>query len=351
MSAALVERQVWRPDPAHARRARIRRGAIVTAIIGIVALALFILTIAVGSTYVSPVEVLRSLVSPGGDARVDFVVRELRLPLAVSALAVGLALGLAGPLFQRLLGNPLASPDFVGVSSGASVFAAATIIVFHGSGIQVSLAALAGAGVTSFLIYLLAWRSGINGFRFILIGVGVTEFMISINGYILTRAQIWDARSAMSWIVGSVGNAGIPEIIALVCVLVVAFPIAIILMRPLHALELGDQPAAALGVRVEWARVALILVAIVLVGFATAAAGPIPFVALMAGPIAARLLGSSAGGIVAAGLIGAVIVLTADLVANHVMPTPLPTGVVTGLIGGPYLIWLLIRVNKEGRGG
>ncbi len=350
MTAVLDAPVVDIPDASHARQYRIRRNLVVTTIIGILAFALFILTIAIGTTYIAPMDVLHSLVF-GDNPKVDFVVRELRLPVAVSALAVGLALGLAGPLFQRVLGNPLAAPDFVGVSSGASVFAAATIIVFHGSGVQVSLAALAGAGVTSFLIYLLAWRSGINGFRFILIGIGVTEFMISINAYILTRAQIWDARSALSWIVGSVGNAGIPEIIALVVIVVIAFPIAVILMRPLHALELGDQPAAALGVRVEWARIALLLVAIVLVGFATAAAGPIPFVALMAGPIAARMLGSSAGGIVAAGFVGAVIVLVSDLIAVHVMPVPLPTGVITGLIGGPYLIWLLIKVNKEGRGG
>lgn len=334
--------------PRSLRLGGIRRGLTVTVGLGALALGLFVLTLMVGSIYVAPGDVASSLLFLREDPMTDFVVRDLRLPGAATALTVGLAFGLAGPLFQRMLGNPLASPDFVGVSSGASLFAAAAIILFHLSGLWVSGAALAGAAVSSLLIYFLAFKDGVSGFRFILIGIGISEFMLALVGYLLARSQIWDARAAMTWLVGSVGFAGATELKVLTIVVALALPLVMLMDRPLRALELGDDSASSLGVRVETVRRLLIVLGVVLVGFATAAAGPIPFVALMAGPIAARLLGPARGGLLAAGFVGASIVLAADLVANHVMPTPLPTGVVTGLVGAPYLLWLLVTVNKEG---
>jgi len=312
---------------------------------------LFVLTLAIGSTTIAPWRVAGSLLGITDDPLADFVVRELRLPIAVTALAVGMALGLAGPLFQRMLANPLASPDFVGVSSGASLFAATAIVIVHASGLAVSGAALVGAGLSALLIYLLAWRDGITGFRFVLIGIGVSELMLSLVGYILARSSIFDARAAMRWLIGSVGQAGATERHALLAMLVVTLPLVLLLERALRTLELGDDLASGLGIRVEAVRLLLVVLGVVLVGFATAAAGPIAFVALMAGPIAARLIGPATGGILTAGLIGAAIVLAANLVAEHLMPTPLPTGVVTGLVGAPYLVWLLVTTNRGGTGG
>jgi iron complex transport system permease protein len=155
----------------------------------------------------------------------------------------------------------------------------------------------------------------------------------------------------MTWLVGSVGHAGPAQLQALWVAVVLLVPLALVLDRPLRALELGDDAARMLGVRVELCRLGLIAVAITLIAFATAAAGPIMFVALIAGPIAMRLLGPASGGILAAALVGAVIVLAADLVAEHLLPAALPTGVVTGAIGAPYLMWLLVTANREGRGG
>jgi iron complex transport system permease protein len=167
-------------------------------------------------------------------------------------------------------------PRLVGVSSGASLFACAAIVVFHLSGLWVSGAALLGATVRSLLIYVLAFKDGIAGFRFILIGIGVTAFMAALTGFLLARSQIFDARSAMAWLIGSVGFAGPAELRVLAVVVALALPLALLLDRPLRALELGDDQAAVLGVRVEHARRMLIVLAVVLVGFATAAAGPIP---------------------------------------------------------------------------
>ena len=333
------------------RRTRRRRASTVTAALVVVAFGLFILTMMIGSYYVPAWDVVTSAFHLRDEPSVDFIVRDLRLPTATAGLAVGFALGVSGLLFQKLLGNPLASPDFVGISSGASMFAVSSIILFGAGASMISASALAGALVSALIIYLLAWRDGISGYRFVLIGIGLSQFMMSIVGYIVARAELYEARQAMTWLVGTVGQAGSTELRVLIGALLVLIPAALVLQRPLRVLELGDDTAKALGAHVELSRVALIAVAIVLIGFATAVAGPILFVALIAGPIAQRIVGHSGGGIIAAGLVGSIIVLGADLVAHHVVPVDLPTGVITGIIGAPYLIWLLATVNREGRGG
>lgn len=333
------------------RRTRKTRQGAVTLALAAVAFALFILTMMVGSFYVPAWDVISSAFHLRDEPSVDFIVRDLRLPTATAALAVGFALGVSGLLFQKLLGNPLASPDFVGISSGASMFAVSSIILFGAGSSMISASALAGALVSAVIIYLLAWRDGISGYRFVLIGIGLSQFMLSIIGYLVARAELYEARQAMTWLVGTVGQAGSTELRMLIVALLVLIPVAFMLQRPLRVLELGDDTAKALGANVELSRLALIAVAIVLIGLATAVAGPIMFVALIAGPIAQRIVGHSGGGIVAAGLVGSIIVLGADLVAHHVVPVDLPTGVITGIIGAPYLIWLLATVNREGRGG
>jgi iron complex transport system permease protein len=333
------------------RRARRRRATVMTIALGVVAFALFVLTMMVGSYYVSAADVIASTFRLREDPSVDFIVRDLRLPTAIAGLAVGTALGVSGLLFQKLLGNPLASPDFVGVSAGASLFAVSSIVLFGATSSVISGSALVGAVVSALIIYLLAWRDGISGYRFILIGIGVSQLMLSMIGYMVARAELYEARQAMTWLVGTIGQAGTGELRTLCVALVVLVPAALLLERPLRVLELGDDTARGLGTRVELSRLALIAVSIVLIGFSTAVAGPIMFVALIAGPIARRLIGPGSGGLVAAAFVGAIIVLGADLVAHHVLPADLPTGVITGLIGAPYLIYLLATVNREGRGG
>jgi iron complex transport system permease protein len=349
VSASILEAPFASLD--HGRRRRRRRGVVVTTLLAALAFALFVLTMMVGSYVMSPWDVIASTFHLADDPAVDFIVRELRLPVATTALAVGVALGVSGIIFQTLLANPLASPDFVGVSSGASLFAIGAIVLFQTSGLGIPAAALAGALTSAVLIYMLAWRRGISGYRFILIGIAVSQFMYSIVGYVIARADIYEAREGMTWLVGSVGQAGTTELRVLLAGVVLLVPLALLLDRPLRVLELGDDTAKALGARVELTRLALLAISVVLIAFATAVAGPIMFVALIAGPIARRLFGAAPGGLLAAGFAGAVIVLSADLVAQHVMPVGLPTGVISGAVGAPYLIWLLITVNKEGRGG
>jgi iron complex transport system permease protein len=313
---------------------------------------LFTLLMVLGDYRVPLPDLVASLLRLREDGGIDFVVLDLRLPLALAAVGVGLALGIAGSVFQKLLGNPLASPDFVGVSSGASLFAVTSIVLLGLSGLQVSAAALAGSFVAAAAIYLLAWRGGVQGYRFILTGVGVSQFCVSVIGYVVARSDIYEAREAMTWLVGSVGRSGPVELRVLWATLAVAIPLAVLLERPLRTLELGDDTAHALGACVELSRLLLLVLSIVLVGVATAVAGPILFVALLAGPIAQRLLGpASSSGLLASALVGAVIVMAAELMSAHLLPVSLPTGVISGAVGAPYLIWLLATANREGRGG
>lgn len=333
------------------RRRRHRRGAAVLLMLGAVVALLFVTTMMVGSYFVPAPAVLSSLFGLSDDQGIDFIIRDLRFPKAVAAVSVGIALGVAGTVFQQLLANPLASPDFIGISSGASVAAVSGIVLFSWSGYGIAVAALIGAFASATLIYAIAWRGGVSGYRLILVGIGISQFLLAVVNYLLSRANIYQAREAMHWLVGSIGQTGARELRALMLALVVFIPLALLLQRQLRVLELGDDTARGLGARVETCRLGLIFVSIVLVAFATAVAGPIAFVALVAGPIAQRLLGPASGGIIGAALVGSIIVMGADLIALHLLPTALPTGVVTGAVGAPYLIWLLATVNKEGRGG
>lgn len=349
--ADLLDRPLDTAALRRGRRVRTARVTVVTSALAVAAFALFVATMMIGSFHVSAWDVIASTFRLKDDPSVDFIVRDLRLPTATTALAVGLALGVSGLIFQKLLANPLASPDFVGISSGSGMFAAASIILFHASGLTVSAVALLGAVLAAAAIYLLAWRDGVTGYRFVLIGIGVSEFFVAITGYIIARAQVGEARAAMSWLVGSVGQAGAVELRVLLVTLAVLLPLALLLGRQLGVIELGDDAAQGLGLRVQVARLGLLGVSVLLVALATAAAGPVAFVALIAGPIAVRLLRGQGSGLLAAAFVGAIIVLLADLVANHALPVPLPTGVVTGAVGAPYLIWLLATVNRKGQGG
>lgn len=333
------------------RRSRTARTTSVNAVLGALVVCLVVATMMIGSYVLTPWQVVGSVLRVVDDPSVDFIVLDLRLPTAATGLAVGLALGVAGLVFQRMLNNPLASPDFVGISSGASFFAVTTILFASSGALVVSGMALAGALLTALAVYLLAWRDGITGYRFILIGIGITELFVALIGYSIAKADLYDAREAMTWLVGSVGSAGAFELRTLLFAVAVLLPVVLLLARQLGVLELGDDAAQALGVRVERTRLALLVLAVVLVAMATAAAGPVAFVALISGPIAVRLVGTGSASLPAAALVGAAIVLSADLVAQHLLPVALPTGVVTGAVGAPYLIWLLATVNREGRGG
>lgn len=316
-----------------------------------VAAALFVLAMMLGSFVLSPGEVVAATLGLPAEPSTVFVVRELRLPRAATAVLVGFALGASGAIFQRVLGNPLASPDFLGVSSGAGAATVAAIVFGNAAGLTLSITAVLGALATSVLIAAVAWHRGVSGYRFILVGIGVSAFMASVTSYLISRAEITDARSAMTWLVGSIGMASPTDLAVLAVAVGGLLVLSPLISRRLGVLELGDAAASALGARRNGDRIFVMAVAVVLVALATAAAGPIAFVALMAGPISARILGSAGSSVIAAALVGAVVMQAADLAAQHALPVPISTGIVTGLVGAPYIAWLIVSANRSGAAG
>ncbi|WP_228479849.1 FecCD family ABC transporter permease [Microbacterium abyssi] len=329
------------------RRARHRRHATASIVLGILLVALAATALMIGNTFYTPDEVARVILGqtvPGA----SFTVGELRLPRTVLAILAGCAFGVAGVSFQTLLRNPLASPDIIGITQGASAAAVVGIIVLGLSGPAISAFAVVGALITAIAIYLLSNKGGFAGTRLILIGIGVAAMLQSVVSYVLSRAAQWDIQTAMRWITGSLNNASWDEIAPLAIASLVILPFLFSQAKSLGMLRLGDDSAAGLGVRVTLTRLLFIVGAVTLLAFATAATGPIAFVAFMAGPIAARITGPGANLLLPSAFVGAVLVLAGDLIGQFAFGARYPVGVITGVLGAPYLIYLLIRTNRSG---
>ena len=310
----------------------------------------FCVSLSVGDFPIPVLDVVPAIFGHGGPDS-DFIIRQLRLPRALTAVLVGSAFGFSGAIFQSLARNPLASPDIIGITAGASASAVFVIVVLHGTGFMVSVGALGGGLIAATVIYLLAYKNGLSAYRLVLVGIGVGAVLSSITSYLFTRAEILDAQRAAVWLTGSLNGRGWGHVRPVAISMLVLFPAVLFLARPLRAMQMGDDTAKGLGVRVERCRVALVIVGVALAAVATAAAGPITFVAFVAPPIARRLVRAPLT-LVPAALAGALLLLLSDLVARRAFaPVELPVGVITGVIGGPYLMWLLARANKIGRGG
>lgn len=314
------------------------------------ALALAVVALGTGDFPLAPGQVVAALVG-GGDEGMRFIVEQLRLPRVACALTSGLALGISGSIFQTLTRNPLGSPDIVGFGMGAVTGALIVITVLGGSGLPVSAGALAGGLATALAVYLLALRHGrLSGLRLVLVGIAISALMLAVNDYLLSRARIEDAQEATRWLLGSLSGRTWGDAVPLLAAMAVLFPLAGIAQRGLRLLELGDDAAAGLGLRVERARVGLVALGVALVAATTVAIGPVAFVALTAPQIARRLTHSAEPPVAAAAFTGALIVLAADIAGQRLIPsTPLPVGIMTGALGGVYLIWLLGSEWRSGR--
>lgn len=328
-------------------RARARQRTLVCLTLAVLVVAVFVMSLMIGNQFYSPAEVVRVLLGeqvPGA----SFTVGELRLPRSVTAILAGAAFGVAGVTFQTMLRNPLASPDIIGIAPGASAAAVVGIVALGWNDSAISLLALAGAVLTAGALYLLSNKGGFAGARLILMGIGVAAMLNSVVSYLLSRAGERDIQEAMRWLTGSLNGSSWERVWPLAVAWVVVFGLLMLNARGLTMLSLGDDAAASLGVRRNATRVALITGAVVLLAFATATTGPISFVAFMAGPIAARLVRPGGSLLVPAALVGALLVIVADLVGQFALGSRLPVGVITGVVGAPYLVWLLIRSNRSG---
>lgn len=333
------------------RRQRRRRALVVLAVLAGLVLVFAVLSLSLGAYQISLAGVLRTLAGQG-TSRDEFIIFDLRLPRLVAGIAAGAAFGLAGGIFQTLLRNPLASPDIIGVTGGASVAAVAALMMFGAGSLGVSVAAFVGATATATAVYLLSWRSGLTGYRFVLVGIAAAFMAHGALGYLLTRGEVREAQTALAWMVGSLGAARWPEIAVLAVALGLATPALLALRPTLGLLQFGDDTATGLGVLLERSRIGLLAVAVALAAVATAVTGPIAFVAFVAMPIARRMMRTGAPVLLPAALVGVVVVTGADLIAQHLLPgnVKTPVGIVTAVIGGPYLLWLLATTGRDGRG-
>ncbi|MGK4584780.1 FecCD family ABC transporter permease [Kitasatospora sp. HPMI-4] len=325
------------------------RALAVGALAALLALTLGVVTLGSGDYPMSPAEVLGTLVGRGSPAQ-DFIVNQLRLPRVVTALAVGAALALAGALFQSLVRNPLGSPDILGFTQGAAT-GALVVVVAGGSSLALATGAVTGGIATGAVIYALAWRGGVNGGRLVLVGIGSAAILTGVNGYLLTRAQLMDAARGVLWLTGSLDGRGWDNALPVLTALAVLAPVVLLgCGRALRMIELGDDAAAGVGVPVERLRLLLLAAAVVLASLAAAAAGPVSFVALTAPQVARRLTRTPGPALLASMCVGAALLAGADLAAQQLFTgRQLPVGVVTGVLGGGYLIWLLAARRKAGR--
>ena len=317
------------------------RGVVVGTGLLLVTLAVVVVNLSVGDLPIPFRDVLATLVGRG-DETSTLVLVEFRLPRLVLGALVGVAFGLAGGLFQSVLHNPLASPVIIGVTQGASVGAVGALLWLGPGGVAVAGGALLGAAVVAGLNVLLAWRGGVSGHRFVLCGIGLGFVASSVLGYLLTRSDVRNAQDALVWLSGSVGGATWEGNARLAVALAVLVPVALLLSSRLRMLGLGDDTAGALGVPVTRTRLTALGLGTALAAVATAAAGPVAFVALASAPIARRLVGDGRIALVPTALVGVAVVTASDFAAQHALPgLDVPVGLVTGLVGGGYLIWLL----------
>ena len=335
---------------AAARRGPRRRRAVVVVVLLVIVAALVLVRALLGDYRVSFPDALRII---GGETipGASFVLMESTLPRAVVAVLAGAAFGAAGGSLQVLLRNPLASPDVLGLTLGASAAAVVAVVLLGLRGTPVTLAALLGALVAAALILSQAGGGGGATGRMVLVGVALAAGLSAVIHWVLVRASIYQAQDALIWLSGSLNSVTWTDIARLLVLDAVLLPVLLALSGRLPVLGLGDDLAAALGVRVTPLRVGVTALVVALVAAATAIVGPIAFVGFLSGPIARRLVpGRPAVGVAA--LVGAVVVLGADHAAAYAIPgTALPVGVVTGLLGAPVLLWMLRTRStaQEGR--
>ncbi|KQY79862.1 iron ABC transporter [Paenibacillus sp. Root52] len=329
------------------RRHRRRRWILVTSLLAALACALCCAMLLLGNTIYPVKDVIASL-SGEKIKGVTFAVNTIRLPRMLTGLFAGFAFGIAGHTFQTMLRNPLANPNVIGITSGSSAAAVFCIVVLQASGAVVSLASVIAGLATVLFIYVLSRGKVFSIGRLILIGIGIQAMLDAVISYLLLVSSEKDIPAAIRWLTGSLNGSQMSALPPLVITVFICSPIIILLGKHLSILELGEQSAFSLGVDTDRTRIALIVSSVCMVAIATATTGPIAFVSFLAGPIAKRLVGAGALNSIPAGLVGINLVLGADLIGQFAFEYRFPVGVITGLVGAPYLIFLLMRMNRKG---
>jgi len=327
-----------------------RRVLPVGIILSLIAVVVLVLSISYGEFDISPLEVLQTILGQEtDDSRHELVVWTFRMPRILVAFMVGAALAVSGAILQGITRNPLADPGILGVTSGASFVAVAMIVWWDIPLEWLPFAAFAGASIMAILIYVLAWNGGSSPVRLILVGVGLSAVTGALTNLMIVFGEINQVQQATVWLAGSVYGSGWDDVQTIALWLVVLLPVTILFARQLNTLNLGDDLAQGLGLRVEFQRILLLFLSVALAAVAVAVSGTIGFVGLVAPHITRRLVGPSHEALIPiSALFGGVLLMFADLIGRWVIaPSELPVGIVAAMIGAPYFAYLLYQTRHQ----
>ncbi|WP_153125942.1 FecCD family ABC transporter permease [Peribacillus tepidiphilus] len=332
-----------------------KKASFVVFILLLITVGVTIVSASIGQLYISPLEVVKALAGAGNDMH-QTVIHSFRLPRILIALLVGMSLAVAGGILQGVIRNPLASPDIIGLTGGASVAVVGFLAIFSddNNSLVVSinwlpLSAFIGASVTAIIVYILAWKNGVSPIRLVLVGVGISALMQAGTTMMMIMGPIFQASQANIWITGTVNGSKWADVKILFPLVIALLFIVLVLARNLNVQELGEEIAVSVGSKIQAQRFMLIAAATALTGGAVAFAGGIGFVGLMAPHMARRLVGSAFGALLpTSALIGALLVMIADLIGRILFaPLEIPAGVFTASIGAPYFIYLLYKTRHS----
>ncbi|MFS0592994.1 iron ABC transporter permease [Cytobacillus horneckiae] len=330
------------------------RAGMILAIMAMVTLSIIVISTGVGEMYIAPLQVLQVFFGQGSDLD-KLVITDLRLPRILTALFVGMSLAVAGAILQGMIRNPLASPDILGLTGGASVAVVTFLTIFSDENYSLTVsinwmpvAAFAGAAAVAFIVYVLSWKKGVSTIRLVLIGIGITALMKALTTFMILVGPIYRASQVNLWITGSVSAATWQNVFILAPWSIIFILFAFTYSRNINVQGLGEEVAVGLGSNVQKQRVIMLAISTALVGCAVAFAGGIGFVGLMAPHMARRLVGSNFGALLpVSALIGAILVLVSDLIGRTLFsPLEIPAGVFTASIGAPYFIYLLLKAKN-----
>ncbi|MBY5936599.1 FecCD family ABC transporter permease [Marinobacter nauticus] len=316
-----------------------------TALLGLLVLVT-IISLATGTVQVSLFDTLRALAGHA-DPMTDFVINELRLSRVIAGLLSGAALAMAGCLMQTLARNRLATPGIIGIDNAATAFAVASVV-----GVGLSLApsamALAGAAAATAIAFGLAGANGTRGYRFIVAGIGIGAIAGAVTQVMLSRVAIDAANAAYPWTVGSLNARSGQSVLVLGLGLAAGYLILMSLSRALNTLQFTDAVAIALGTRLKATRIIGLGLAVMLTGLAVSVCGPVGLIALLAPELARALCRPGKVPLTAAALAGASFMLVADLLGRTLFaPLEIPVGIITAIVGSPYLLWILLRPSPR----
>nr|WP_314265357.1 iron chelate uptake ABC transporter family permease subunit [uncultured Moellerella sp.] len=311
----------------------------------LIIIAVSIISITIGKFAINFSDIIQAFFEQQSGSISEKIILDIRVPRLLTALAVGASLGISGAIFQSVSRNVLGSPDIIGFTTGAATGALLQIIVFNGGVIDIAISAILGGVFTAAAVYFLSLNSGsMTGYRMILIGIGVGSILSAFNGLLLVKGNIDNAMVANLWLAGSLNARTWQHVYPTYIGLIIIIPILLIQAKKLTLMEMGDDMARQLGVNIERTRLIMVFSAVILAALATGAAGPIAFVALAAPQLVSRMTHSRQLPIIGSALMGALLLILAD-VLTQVLPlkTIMPVGLMTGIIGGLYLVWLLTR--------